>query len=360
MGSNLKVLHVIGPTELGGAQTQLLGLVRAAHGRYWDASVCSTAAGALLPAFKDLAIPLLELRRRASPGVLRVTKLRNYIANNRFDVVHSMLWHCNAYARLAVAGRKDRPATVISERGVEPRFGAKVVVDRRLARYTDLWIGNSEAVQEFILRLHPAPRDAVLHIPNAIDKSLFCPAENRTAGTGPLIGSIGRLEPEKGWDVLLSACRNLQRDLPNLRLKIAGIGPLEGELRELAADLPVTFCGALAPGRAVADFLRTLDLFVLPARRGEGRSNVLMEALSCGVPVVATQIPGISETIGEGGVLVPADKPTPLAEAMIRVLSDPSARSRAVDAARGFPSFQELAQCYKEAFELAQQRHEVL
>ena len=349
----MKVLHVIGPTEYGGAQTQLLGLVRAAHGREWDASLCSTSPGPLLPAFRDLGIPVLDLHRRASPGLLRLASLTRHVNGGGFDVVHAMLWHCNAYARFAVVGRGSRPAIVVSERSVEPRSDSKRRLDGALGRWTDLWIGNSAAVTEFVRDVHPVDEDRALHLPNAIDRSIFRPATTRSPRPAPRIGSIGRLEPEKGFDVLIAASRLLERSHPGLEVVVAGSGSHRGRLEELAAGSAVRFTGPLLPGKEVAGFLGQLDAFVLPSRFGEGRPNVLMEALCCGVPVVATDIPGVSETIGGGGLLVPPEQPEALAAALSAAIADETAPSRAAAASATIPSFEQLAIAYRAAFDQA-------
>jgi glycosyltransferase involved in cell wall biosynthesis len=348
----MRVLHVIGPTEYGGAQTQLLGLIRAAHGTRWDASLCSTSPGPLLPAFRNLGVPVLDLRRRASPGLGRLVSLARHINGGHFDIVHSMLWHCNAYARLAVVGRGERPAVVVSERSVEPRSKRKRRLDGVLGRWTDLWIGNSLAVTDFMRQVHPTDESRLLHIPNAIDRSLFLP-RSPGAHAAPTIGSVGRLEYEKGFDTLIAASRLLQPGMPGLHVLIAGSGSQRTHLEDLATGSSVRFVGPLTAGDAVAGFLAQLDAFVLPSRFGEGRPNVLMEALTCGVPVVATDIPGVAETVGRGGLLVPPEQPSELAVALSAVLADGSASSRALAAASAIPSFDHLADLYRDAFERA-------
>jgi glycosyltransferase involved in cell wall biosynthesis len=80
---------------------------------------------------------------------------------------------------------------------------------------------------------------------------------------------------------------------------------------------------------------------------------VLMEALACGVPVVATDIPGVGETVGTGGLLVPPEQTAELAVAVSAVLGDPSASSRALAAAAAIPSFEQLADTYSRAFQQA-------
>lgn len=356
----MRVLHVIGPLKVGGAQTQLLGLVRAAHGRLWEATVCTTSPGPMTPDFRSLGVPMFELRRLGSPGLLRVRALRRFVAAHEFDVIHANLWQANAYARLAVAGFRRRPAVVISERNVEMRRSAvKRQLDTLLGRWTDLWVANSTAVAEFIRQMHPVAGadDQILTIANAVDKEIFFPVDP-PVNEHLRVGSLGRLDPEKGFEVLVDAIRVLHERGVELDVVIGGTGALGAELERRAAGLPLRFLGPILPGAGVAAFLRDLDVFVLPSTFREGRPNVLVEALSCGVPVVATDIPGVGEIVAEGGLLVPPSDPLALAEAIVATGKNGSIRERVRQVAERFPSFDELAASYLAAFKLAMFRRD--
>lgn len=348
--STLRVLHVIGPTEVGGAQTQLLGMLREARRGLWGAALCSTSDGAMLPAFRDLGIPVLELRRWGSPGLLRVRALRRHVAEHEYDVIHATLPHASATARLALLGRQ-RPAVVVSERDVERRSASRASVERALARLTDLYIANSEAVAESLVGTLPAACGRVMVIPNAVDRAVFFPRRDEVA-RAPRVGALGRLSPEKGIDVLVRAASLVAGAIPEVEVLVAGDGPSSGELHALAAGSPVRFLGPLAPGAAVADYLRSLDVFVLPSRR-EGRPNALLEAQACAVPVVATDIPAVREVAGPGARLVPAGDPLALAEAVRTALTDRTLRQAASAGAGAVPTFREIALLHLEAFRAA-------
>ena len=124
-------------------------------------------------------------------------------------------------------------------------------------------------------------------IPNGIDRAVFFPkAAEAGASSSPIrVGSLGRLVALKGFDVLVEAVRLMAPDA-NLVFEVVGEGPERAHLESLAAGLPITFAPPIADRTEVADFLRSLDLFVLPSK-AEGLSNVILEAVSCGVPVVA-------------------------------------------------------------------------
>ena len=162
-------------------------------------------------------------------------------------------------------------------------------------------------------------------------------AASGQSGT-PIIFSAGRLEPKKGFDVLLRACAVLHaRGIP-FSCRIAGKGSLDDELRRLAVELGIgaetVFVGWLSPGQ-VLDEIRTADAVALASRRlpdgdRDGIANVVLEALATGTPVVTTTAGAAAEAIRDNisGRLVPPDDPGALAAALAELLTAPAARQR--------------------------------
>lgn len=153
---------------------------------------------------------------------------------------------------------------------------------------------------------------------------------------GICIGAIGRLSAEKGFDVLIEAVHQLRHEFPQLRLVIAGDGPLHQTLAEQIQRLQLEgvvrllgFC------EDVPALLESLDAFVLSSRR-EGLPNVVLEAMAMGLPIVATSVAGIPRIIDDGsnGLLVPADDRAALAAAVRRCITDEELRRRLGAAAR--------------------------
>jgi len=153
---------------------------------------------------------------------------------------------------------------------------------------------------------------------------------------GPVLLTIGRLSLEKGHADLLRALGRLRSSLPEWYLVIVGFGPERNALGELARSLgigeQVVFAG-FHPD--VSAFYAIADLFVLPSH-SEGSSNVLLEAMMAGVPIVATDAGGNPEIVTheETGLLVPVGDQAALARAVSRVLHEPLLTSRLVESAR--------------------------
>ncbi|MBE7163186.1 MAG: glycosyltransferase family 4 protein [Williamsia herbipolensis] len=237
----------------------------------------------------------------------------------------------------------------MSERRVEDFRGrAPRALDRVLAASTDEWIGNSGDVCDFVVRAHHAPAARVHQSRNAVDTAVFHPGPPRAQHRPARIGALGRLTEQKGFDVLLDAVRRLG---DGVELTIVGDGELRDELTRQAAGLPVTFAGHLSDRRAVADFLRDQDVFAMPSRF-EGLPNAPLEALACGTPVVATDVAGMREAVGDAALLVPVDDAAALAEGLGRVLDGDRGGERrgAVSPPR---TFDDVARDHLRVFEVA-------
>jgi glycosyltransferase involved in cell wall biosynthesis len=181
-------------------------------------------------------------------------------------------------------------------------------------------------------------------IENAIDTDEFSRridtgGAKRRAGFSTdrfVIGAVGRLSAEKGFDVLIRVVHRLLREGHNVELVIAGDGDAEPSLRALIDELGlrdrVRLLGYCADTR---DLYESLDLFVLSSLR-EGLPNVVLEALAMEVPVVATRVAGVPRLIQdeENGVLVEPGSVESLAHGISRLVADAPARARLASAGR--------------------------
>jgi glycosyltransferase involved in cell wall biosynthesis len=346
----LSVLHVMTRMEPSGTELQLVGMLRASR-QHWNPTLCVLYPGfPLAQQVADEGIELIELDGRSRFHLDRIRRLRRLARSGAYDVVHTSLWGASAFGRASVLG-PSRPAVVMSERRVEDFRGRRRrILDQGLARATDEWIGNSNDVCDFVRRAHGAPASRVHLIRNGVDTDVFHPVTRaRTPGRPARIGALGRLVHQKGFDVLLSAFRLIAADR-EIELVIAGDGELRAELEERAAGLPVTFAGSIKGAYAVADYLHGLDLFVMPSRY-EGLPNAVIEAIACGVPVVATDVPGMREATGTAATLVPADDATALAAAVVASLADPP-----LGEPPAVRSFEQVATDHLQVFDLAVER----
>ena len=241
------------------------------------------------------------------------------------DLVLSYWLYPDAYGAMLAARQAEVPL-VVGARGSDLRV--RDAISRRLTRpvlhAARRLLVVSEDLGRVAERDYGAHPDRIRAIPNGCDASIFHPADRAEArraldlpAEAEVVTYVGRLVPEKGLRELLAAAGALRASRPRLQLVLVGEGPMHGELAALAAagELPVRFAGTRPPAE-VARWMCASDLVTLPSY-SEGHPNVLVEALACGRPVVATPVGGIPEVVdAASGLLVPPRDPAALAEGL--------------------------------------------
>lgn len=182
-------------------------------------------------------------------------------------------------------------------------------------------------------------------VPNGVDLDFWSPPPDAAPRDGPLL-AVGRLEPVKGFDVLLQAFAETKRNCPAARLEIVGDGTRRADLERIAGELGVADAVAF-PGAqdkaAVRERLRRTSGFVLPSR-SEGMPLSLIEAMACGAPCVATRVGGVEEVLAGSGLVVSPEEPDALAEALVETLQQPEAtQARAAEGMERVRAFDEVA-----------------
>jgi glycosyltransferase involved in cell wall biosynthesis len=260
----------------------------------------------------------------------RIRAIRGQLRAIKPDAVLSFTTSVNVLALLAAAGT---PVPVIVSERVDPRAHVLQLrwrILRALAyrRAHALVVQTSSVVEWFRPRLpRRVPIDVIenpisLH-PDTHEPEVLVPR--------PYILAAGRLSPQKGFDTLIKAFAIAVGRCAPLSLAIAGSGPEAEALARLASQRGlkgrVYFLGRV---KALDALMRQAQAFVLSSRY-EGFPNVLLEALACGVPVVSADcLSGPREILGDEryGILVPPENPRALAEAIVRITSDPALRER--------------------------------
>ncbi len=145
-----------------------------------------------------------------------------------------------------------------------------------------------------------------------------------------VVGTVSRLDKEKGIDILLKTAPEILKKYPNIIFNIVGKGKQEKALKELAEKLALGDSVKFLGFRKSVEVLKTFDILVLPSLKRESLGIILLEALSCGVPVVASQIGGTKEIIAgnEVGFLVPPNDLVALENAIIKLVSDVNLRKK--------------------------------
>jgi len=278
--------------------------------------------------------PALPLLTRPFNGWLCARTLHAPLREFAPDVVLSYWLYPDAFGAMRAA-RRARLPLVVGARGSDLRV--RDAVSRRLTRPVLHAAQRILVVSEDLGRVAARDYDAdparIRAIPNGCDAAIFHPRDRGEAraalgidADAELVVYVGRLVPEKGLRELLDAMAALAPQRPTLRLALVGEGPMRAELEtRVAADpsLRVHLAGAQGP-REVARWMAASDLVTLPSY-SEGHPNVLVEALACGRPVVATPVGGIPEVVdADCGLLVAARDPLALAAGLRDALDRPA------------------------------------
>jgi phosphatidylinositol alpha-mannosyltransferase len=207
---------------------------------------------------------------------------------------------------------------------------------RTVSRRIDAAIAVSDAAAGFLRRAIDVDVEI---IPNGLDVGRFAHPGDAPKGLpeGRRLLWVGRLDPQKGFRVMLQAFALLAREHADLWLLVAGDGRDRGALGAMseAARARIVMLGAV-PHDELPPYHAAADVFVAPATGQESFGYVLVEAMAAGVPVVASDIAGYREVVRSGieGLLVPPGDPTALAQAVSRVLSDRVLAARLSEAGR--------------------------
>ncbi|HEX6851245.1 MAG TPA: glycosyltransferase [Candidatus Polarisedimenticolaceae bacterium] len=336
----------------GGAERQITELARHLDPRRFRTAVVSLVpdralsrhGGAHYQRLREAGIEVLTLRRTLRLGPGQLIGLARLLRSRRPDVVHSFLFSENWRTRLAAIAAPG-VRVISSERSVNVwKRSHHHALERLLARVSVRIVANADAIRRFLIEESGLPPSKIVVIPNGVDTTRFKPLadrERRRAERGwpPdafVVGHTGTMVPHKGQSEVLRACATAASRVPGLRVVLLGDGPDRGGLAELARTLGlegrVEMPGFVGDVEAV---LPCLDVYVHFSREREGCSNAVLEAMACGLPVVATDVGGNRELVEDGrtGCLVGEEDVAGVASAIVRLGLDAARRQELGSAA---------------------------
>lgn len=313
------VLHVISGLRTGGAETMLVALCRALQARgYPQEVVALTEGGPNAAILARLGVPVHVLAPKGARGIAAsLFGLARLIRRERPAIVQGWLYHGDLFATAghALAGRPraSRLAWGLRNSDIDDaRYGRLLAIGRRLSRWPDIVISNSQAGADFHLARGYRPRRLAI-IPNGIDTGRFRPnptlratlrAEIGIAHNAILALHAARVDPMKDHAGLLAAAARV----PEVQFLLIGDGTQ-------ALSLPEN---ARAFGRRddAERFAAACDLVVSSSAFGEGFSNALAEGMAAGLVPVATRVGDAATILGDNGLLVAPGNPDALTAAI--------------------------------------------
>jgi glycosyltransferase involved in cell wall biosynthesis len=317
--------------NLGGTEGQFAEVACGLDRSRWDVDVsCVRAEGPLRVRLEAVGLRPWSLGPSSfkSPGLaVAIARLARRLRRQDVRLLHCFDFYSNVVG-VPAARLAGTPAVIASQRDLGDLRGRsqQSIQSLALGLATHILV-NSEAIAARLARTRAARRHRLGVIPNGVDLTRFGPVPSPSNRSGlPTVATLANLRPEKGLGQLLEAAAIVTRKAPRARFVIWGEGPLRGDLEARIKALGLT--GVLEmPGatRAPAEVLKQFHIFVLPSL-SEACSNVILEAMATGLPVVATRVGGTPALVEDHrtGLLVPPDDAPALAEAILRLVEAPA------------------------------------
>jgi glycosyltransferase involved in cell wall biosynthesis len=348
---SVEILALIDSLGQGGAERSLIELATAMrpHGVQTTIATLTGAPSGFRSEAERAGIDLIEVSAPKRVGQAR--QLRRLLKSGRFSLLHTTLFWSDVIGRVA-AWRTDVPVLTsivntsyseqrLNDPRVRPnRLKAARLLDRATARHlTEHFHVISETVAASAVKTLGVPRSAMTLVPRGREATrleagkgsdrMFTRSDLGIGASRFVFVTVGRNEFQKGQDLLIPAMRIVVDAHYDTHLLIVGrAGNETDDLNHLVDRFELSEHILLTGYRSdVPALLAASDAFVFPSRF-EGLGGALIEAMAIGIPIIASDIPAIGETVGDAGVLVPLDDVQSLASAMITIIEDADLRKR--------------------------------
>jgi glycosyltransferase involved in cell wall biosynthesis len=345
---NQSVLFAIDGLEYGGGERGFLQLIRGLPCERYNIHVATSPEGNFFKVLTGMGIDVIPLNLKKRVSAKNIKRLSRIIRERKINIIHSQGARADFYARIAARMLKSKPRVVstiqmpVEGFDVGPlRKNVYRFFDRFSERYVDRFVDRFVAVSEVLRKTltdqHKIPEGKVVKIYNGIEIEEYRPngkevrsqksevrREFGLAKDAPVIGAIGRMVWQKGFEYLIESIPTTIEILPQSKILIVGDGPLRERLEALSKELGVRDNVIFAGFRSdIKEILSAVDLLVIPSLL-EGFPMITLEAMAMAKSIVATNIDGITEQITDGinGILIPPKDPSALAKAVMRVLND--------------------------------------
>lgn len=332
MDKKTKILYLITGLHVGGAEMVLYRLLKKLNREKYEPVVVS-----IIPIvgigerIEEEGIKILSLNAKFKCNPLIIWRVISIIKKEKPQILHSFLFHANFLGR--VIGKLRNVPIIISSIHSE-YFGG--ILREKLLKWTDRFCNIttivSKGAAERMIDLKVVSKNKLKVIYNGIDLENF-PFRKLEARTKirkelnieenkKILISVGRLHEAKGCPYLIKAMKILKEKYPHILLIVLGEGPegkkIEEQIKELKLEKNILLLGQK---ENISEYLNASDVFVMPSL-WEGLPIALLEAMACGLPVVATRVGGVPEVVedGKSGFLVELKNPRGLAEKIIKTL----------------------------------------
>jgi glycosyltransferase involved in cell wall biosynthesis len=327
-----RVLLLGDTLNFGGTEGQFAGVACGLDRSRWDLDVaCVRAEGVFRDRLERVGLRPWSLGPASfkSPGLaLAILRLAAHLRRRRVRLIHCFDFYSNIVG-VPAARLARTPVVIASQRDMgDIRHRSQQLIHSIALRRATHVLVNSEAIAARLTHLRAAREGRLGVIHNGVDLTRFAPAAPAVNG-GQIVtvGTIAMLRPEKGLTQLVEAAAIVARSATRARFVIWGEGPLRGQLEARIGTLRLKGIVEM-PGatRTPEKVLKECHIFVLPSL-SEACSNVVLEAMATGLPVVGTRVGGTPALVEEHrtGLLVPPGNAEELAQAILRLVETPAA-----------------------------------
>lgn len=331
----IKIAHLINYLSPAGKEVGIIKILNSL-----DSSLFEGALIVLDEVFDPLNLDtekskLISLNKKRGNDIKIAVELARIFREGKYDIIHTHAWGTLVEGILA-AKLAGIPITIHGEHGTFHRSGKRRLVQKIFFNWADYVLSVSNVLADDLSRTLGVKRAKITAILNGVDINKFRPdagkrvkyrEKHKVDADTVWIGTVGRPAEVKNQHLMIRALPLLRKEGIPARFTIVGDTPmysLRPELEKLAADLDVQHCLEFTGKQSdIAGYLNAFDIFVLPSL-SEGCSNVILEAMACGVPVVASRVGGTPELIEHmrSGMLFESNDVRDLANALLQLINN--------------------------------------
>ena len=333
----VRILFLVNGFAIGGAEVKLLELVKELKTRFPETYypiVCAVGQGGpLQERFEKMNVETYVFPKKHKYDVSMIYKVYQLLQKRHIDIVHTTLFYADiigAYTAKLVGIKR----VVSWDAMTAPyHYGMKNLLAYRLAsKWFTVSAAVSQAIREKIVQERHVPVEKTTTIHYGVDLQHFKDTRNDAYrkklgfhSKDIVLGTVARLSEQKGHWYLIDAVKEVVRKYPNIHVLFIGDGPLRKELelqvKRHGLDSIIQFLGFRSD---IKELLGVFDIFILPSLF-EGLPNVILEAMACGKPVIATNVSGIPEVVvdHQTGILIPPKDSDAIVQAIFEMLQDP-------------------------------------
>ncbi len=335
----ISVLYVVENTSYGGGERGFGQLFSAINRDHFLPYIAAHPGGILEDQAREKGVKFFQIDMHRKFNLKTISKISDIITEHKINIAHSMGSRADFFVRMAC--RKMHDVQIISTiamliEGYDVNLFRKAIyrlADRYSSKFVSHFIAVSKALKTRLILERKIPIEKISVIYNGVELDKYNPGPNDSNGLRhsfgietdcAVVGTIGRLVYQKGFEYFIEAAKLISKKNFNIRFVVVGHGPEEKNLKKKVERAGISQIFIFAGQRFdIPQLLGIFDIFVLPSVL-EGLPRVVIEAMAMGKPIVATDIEGVREELihDRTGLIVPVKNPKALSEAVNSLLDN--------------------------------------